>query len=99
MNFYREPIDVTALARILLASDGEIVVVTAVQLLEIVVGAIVWEVDVTIEVTVALTTVLGAAGVKVTVVGAAKDVVAFEVPLETTVELRPGRAAIASASG
>jgi hypothetical protein len=40
-NLYRELIDVTALARILLASDGEIVVVTAVQLLETVVGAIV----------------------------------------------------------
>lgn len=63
-----------------------------------VVEAIAREVDVTLEVTVPLVTVLGVAGVKVTVVGAAKDVVACEVLLVVTVELRPGRAAIASAS-
>jgi hypothetical protein len=72
--------------------------VTAVQLLVTVVGATAREVDVTTEVTVPLATVLGVAGVKVTVVGAAKDVVACEVLLVIIVELRPGRAAIASAS-
>lgn len=96
LDLYPEPVGDTTLARIPLASDGEMVLVTAVQLLVAVVGAVV---DSTVEVTTALPeTVLGVAGVKVTVVGAAKDVVAFVVPLVTTVELRPGRAASANAS-
>lgn len=72
--------------------------VTAVQPLLNAEEAIVWEVGVTIGVTVPLIIVLEVTGVKVTVVGGAKDVVTFDMPLAVPVELRPGRAAIASAS-
>jgi len=143
LDIYPELIDGTALARIPLASDGEIVVVTAVQSLLTVVGTIVtvevtliallevagvkvivvedvigW--DVMVEVTVPLIALLEVAGVKVIVV---EDVIGWDVMVEVTVpliallevagvkvtvvedvigwatvELRPGRAAIASAS-